>query len=126
MDYDTQQLIEILKEHAAVFLNDADEFYPFGVAIGREREIKSIGVYLENEHPESEDVLAVLEGTIDKNLSNGEYRMAVIGLDVYLSSANGKTFAVEVRIFTNGNKIEKLRIPYQKENGKYVFGNITK
>lgn len=124
MDYSIEQLIEILKKHAVAFLNDADEFYPFGVGIGRERDIKSIGVYLENDYPESEEVLAVLERAIDKNLSNGEFMIAAIALDVYLSTANEKTSAVEVRIFTSENKIEKLHIPYQKENGKYVLGTI--
>lgn len=69
MDHNIENLIGVLKKQAEVFLEDADEFYPFGVVLNHAGDVRSIGVFLENDHPQSMEALGLLEKAIDQGLS---------------------------------------------------------
>ncbi|QEH41137.1 hypothetical protein [Chitinophaga sp. XS-30] len=124
MDHNIENLIGILKKQAEVFLEDADEFYPFGAAFNRAGDVRPMGVFLENDHPQSVEVSGLLEKAIDQGLSNGDYEVAAICLDVFLSSGNNKISAMEVRMFRKGIRVKKCYIHYYKKKGEYFFEDI--
>src|SRR5690242_10060321 len=104
----------IIKQ-ATIYLNSADEFYPFGAAISKDRQIKPIGVYFEEEFVDSNKVFRQLELVIKKSISNGEYLAAAIGLDVYLDQ---KQPALLIKVYDQKNILDSYFL-YSKKDGEY-------
>lgn len=108
-------LISLIKQQAEVFLLDAGEFFPFGVAISNAGEAIPLAAYIEDENdiPNSTALIALLKDTIEQNIASNKYQAAAIGVDVILRE-NGEEFdAIQIQIF------EKTASYYQ--NLKYTL-----
>jgi hypothetical protein len=118
-------LVKNILDQANHYLNDAGEFYPFGAAISSQGELTPIGVYLENDFPKSNEVLEILENVIRKWIEDDEYKVAAVGIDVFIKSNRDgeveKVSAVEVRLYPMYPELSSRFFAYTKEKGKYIF-----
>ncbi|MFL9483213.1 hypothetical protein ACI6Q2_10595 [Chitinophagaceae bacterium LWZ2-11] len=123
MEQEHKKVINIVKDYATHFLENADEFYPFGIAFGFGNQRKSIDIFWGKEMPSSNEVLEKLEDVITVNISNKLYLSAVVGIDVYITVAGEKRTALEIRIYDSNNNITKYHVLYSKQGGKYSFND---
>lgn len=105
---------------AKYFLENADEFYPFGAVVNKENKLKPVGIYLEEDNPASKVVLIELEKALKNGIDANEYLIGAIGVDVYLTVNNEKRNALEVRIYTH-DMFEKYYYLYLKDDDGYSF-----
>jgi hypothetical protein len=122
-------LTDSVLSQAIFFLNEADEFYPFGSVINKDQEIKPVGIYFGDEHPDATEVLNRLEAAIKEGINKNDYLSAAIGVDVYININNGigieKKTALELRLYNN-NSYTCSYFLYYKEEGKYILEPIEK
>ncbi|MBC7411369.1 MAG: hypothetical protein H7331_02810 [Bacteroidia bacterium] len=116
-------LLSPIVKQAENFLIEFDEFYPFAYAVNSLNEIKSIGVYLDNEMPTSEEVLSFLTIVIKEGILKGEYIYAAICLDVLVTPPylNNKMDSLEIKII-DLKETKIYYLPYRKtEKNKIDF-----
>ncbi len=82
---DEKKLIELCISQARIFLRDAGEFFPFGVSMDVKNRMHPIGVYVENENPESVEVVDILSKNILKGIKDGNYVCSGICIDVVVT-----------------------------------------
>ena len=122
---DSKKLIDDILNQAKHFLNEADEFYPFGAVIEKKGNLRSVGVNMDEEFPDVQVVFAELEKGLEEGLSQDLYRHAAIGFDVFINVKKGtnsqeKVTAIEIRLFTNTCLTRKHFI-YEKQASGYAF-----
>ena len=112
IESEIEKLVHVLKQQAEVFLLDAKEFYPFGTYMNIKDEIVPVGAYTTEEHPQSQDVIELLEKGFTKRIQNGECKIGAIALDIYINENNEKYDAIEVRFFETGKEVYKKHFRY--------------
>jgi hypothetical protein len=124
-----KEMIEMLNANiilqARYFLEAADEFFPFGCSLSPANELRPMGVYFDEEHPSSVDVITELEKAIKDGLLNNRYRSAAIGVDVSINNGDDakKVSALEIRFISNDfTEVNYFR--YNKAGSSYVFERI--
>lgn len=109
---------------AKYFLDDADEFFPFGAAIDKNDIIKPIGIYSEDEQPDSQILYEQLEASLKNGLMVGEYLMVAIALDVYVHVSQNrkkeKAAAIQIKFFSHENELESCHL-YKRTSAGYSF-----
>jgi hypothetical protein len=109
---------------AKYFLENADEFYPFGSIINNKNEVQPLGIYFGEENPKSQDVLNRLQFQINEGIKNKTYKYGAIGIDIYINknSPSGieKKTAIEVQFLFPNDSIKKIFL-YYKTNNQYSF-----
>lgn len=121
--------IEALKKNildqAKYYLENANEFFPFGAAIDKNDDLKPFGIYFGEDHPTALDVLKKLEKSLENAIENNEYLFAAIGLDIYLNTNMSKTIekktALEIRFYCKQSTPKKYYFLYFKKGNKYLF-----
>lgn len=120
----TEELINVIIGQAKYFLNQADEFYPFGAIIDNTGLIKPVSIYWGEDFPNSIEVLNNLENSIRSGIKSGDYLCGAIGVDVYtnVNSANKEENkdALEVRYY-QGENCYTNQYFYHKANGEYIL-----
>src|ERR1700712_4189928 len=102
-----QELVENIIRQADYFLKEQGEFYPFATVISKNGEIRPLGLLLEDNYPESEDVIEHLEKLLDQGISRGEYQSAAIGINVMMKkNQKYESEALEIRLKPGKNKLE--------------------
>lgn len=99
MDDNTEIVIEVIKQQAALFLLDAAEFFPFGTYINLTDKIVPLAVKVVNEddRPDSESLIEMLEGYFKANKEN--YVVGAIGVDVAIKKEDVKVDALRIQLF---------------------------
>lgn len=114
-------------QQAKVFLEDADEFYPFGSVIDKNEAIKPISVYWGEEFPNSTEVLIKMEEVVSQGIRLHDYIAGAIATDVYIktntSSGIVKKVALELRLYQENFSVTNY-FHYYKENNQYYFEPI--
>ena len=115
-------LTKNILSQAEHYLNDSDEFYPFGYSVKGNDELSPFSVYFEDDHPNSIEVINELEKAIQSQVNSNKFKAAAIGVDVYLNLPNSsdKVTAIQIRYFPSGISEEKL-FKYHRKEGKYLF-----
>jgi hypothetical protein len=113
-----ETLIRIIKQQAEVFLLDAGEFFPFGTYIGPEDNIVPFSVYIEdeNDRPESQPLIEMLQTSIKKKLTKGECLAGALAYDIFIKENGEKFDAIMIHIFDANNDYEKPFKYYINEN----------
>ena len=99
-----ENLVEKLKDNitfqAKNYLKEFGSFYPFGVVIEANGELRPTSVYFGEEHPSNEDVLKNLEKALKKGIENNSYKAVAIGVDVLTipPDKQEKIDAIEIRV----------------------------
>lgn len=120
--------IEVLKKNildqATYFLEEADEFFPFGATIDKNDNLKPVGISLEEDDPNAIEVLKKLETALTERIDKYECQYAAIGLDVYINTNTSKGIAkktgLEIRFYSKDSKSIYYFLYFKKE-GKYFF-----
>lgn len=104
---------------ARFFLQEANEFYPFGVYQNLSDEIVPIGVFLNDDHPSSQEVLSSLINIGNDLLDSGKATIVGFGVDVLADNPNTgiKCDAIEARIYQVGQEPVIIKWPYNIEKG---------
>lgn len=122
------ELVENIIRQADFLLKEQGEFYPFATVLSRNGEIRPLGLLLDTEHPEAEQVIEQLDMLLDKGIRMGEYQSAAMGINVILKTDNAYTSeALEIRIKPGPDLTGKtLCLPYElnRESGELNFGKI--
>jgi hypothetical protein len=120
--------IEILNanilDQAKFYLEDADEFYPFGCLLFEDNTLKPISIFWGDDYPDPTDVLIKLEEELTKKVKAGKNLIAAIGIDVFINVIDEKKSALEIRILDK-DSIIKYYFLYFKEDDIYRFENYT-
>jgi hypothetical protein len=126
MEKEINRLIDNIMDQARCFLTDGGEFYPFGSVIKPDRSIVPLGVYLENDHPDSTEVLQILEESIKSRLLKREAIVAGIGLDVLYKPAgeSEKIDALKIMILTEEGYSMDYYLPYKTSDGEFIFDRL--
>ncbi|HEY0611782.1 MAG TPA: hypothetical protein VGD35_19050 [Chitinophaga sp.] len=96
------------------FLNEAGEFYPFGAVIDTKGDLKPVGIYFGEEHPDAGEVIDRLGVALYEGLERGDYKIVGMGIDIYLPGrGEKKRSAIEIRIMDINGLIAKFWLPYQ-------------
>jgi hypothetical protein len=104
-------------KRATAFLNDAQEFYPFGSIIDKDGEIIPVGFYDEREFLPSKEIIEILEKELLKSIQIEESKAVAIGVDVFINNNGEKKNALLIKISENGiDWIEKYFIYSIKKN----------
>jgi len=124
-----KDLLKICTDQAKYFLSNAGEFFPFGLGLDQKKEFHPIGVYLENEHPSTLEVLNVLTQGIAKGIAEKKYLLAGIctGVSVnrVINNVSNKLDAIEVKIVKSLSEEHVLYVPYEITSDKIVsFGEV--
>lgn len=73
--------IDNIINQAIAFLNDADEFYPFGAKLLINGDVIPVGVYTDN-YTDSQKLIKILEKDASEEFKNGNVIGYAIGIDV--------------------------------------------
>jgi hypothetical protein len=118
MNETSDQVVEILKQQATLFLLDAGEFYPFGTCLNHSDNVVPVGVYFENDHPSSQEAIESLEKGLIQGVQNGNYKIAALAIDITIIENSTACDAIEIRFFEPDKEV------YQKYF-KYVVKDDT-
>ena len=117
---ETSLLTHYMLVQAKLFLEDADEFYPFGTAIDNSKGIKPLSVFFENDNPKSSKVFNLLEKAILKYVNDGTYISAAIGMDVYVTTSGVKRTAIQITFYSKDERFSEVHL-YDKTEQGYSF-----
>lgn len=113
-DNETLLLQETLN-YVGPFLEEYKEFYPFGMVMDQNYEIYSVSGSIDEEYPNSQDLITLFEDVFSIELNNGNYLLCTICFDIYIKETiNGiecKKDAIKVIFMTKGNSNEVV-LPY--------------
>lgn len=109
-----KELRENIILQAKHFLNEVGEFYPFGAIMDVNNRVKPVGIYFDQEHPASSDVINKLGRALYEGLQKGDYKIVGMGIDIYLPEGDDKdkVSAIEIRIMNIDGLIAKYWLPY--------------
>lgn len=118
-------LLQETLNYVGPFLEEHKEFYPFGMVIDCNHEIYGVAASINEEYPNSQDLITLLEDGFFKELNNGNYLLCAICFDIYIKETiNGiehKNDAIKVRFMTKNNSNEVV-LPYiYNTEGTVVF-----
>lgn len=119
------KLKEILLHQAEYFLQQAREFFPFGAVINSDDSISPLGVYLEEDRPESLKVIDELYKGITYGFKEKKYKFAAICIDVFVTQGNLKRSALEMRFLSPDSAIATFRTFYElTQEGKLLYDDL--
>lgn len=125
MDASNERLIKSILEQAAIFLTDANEFFPFGTAIDFRDNVIPIGVYIGNENPKAQEIAEMLNVAVNAGVINGKYKVAAICIDVLIYIGDQKVNAMQVDILYNQSRRTIYYNYFKDVNGHYAFEEIS-
>ncbi|CAM1348695.1 hypothetical protein [Tenacibaculum ascidiaceicola] len=85
-----QNLKALMFKQATAFLEDAEEFFPYGTIVKTNGETVPVGVYDGNEYIESNEIIDILEKNLSSRILDKEATLAGIGIDVIINHENEK------------------------------------
>lgn len=118
-------LLQETLNYVGPILEEHKEFHPFGMVIDRSYETYGVSASINEEYPNSQDLITLLEDGFSKELNNGNYLLCAIFFDIYIKETiNGiehKNDAIKVRFMTKNNS-DELVLPYiYNTEGAVVF-----
>jgi hypothetical protein len=96
------QILKNILQQAKYYLEAADEFFPFGAVLDEGSTLHPLGVYSEDEQPDSTMLLNQLESAIVTGIEKEVYKAGGIGIDVYLkvNDFSEKKTAIKIKLFS--------------------------
>ena len=119
------ELINFTKLQASEFLVNAGEFFPFGTYVNADGEIIPCGAWIEdeNDRPQSDGLIKLLEDYFNKHTATGKMKCAVIAVDVFLNKNGEKKDAIQMRFF-EGTKRFTRYIKYVITHEDIIFSAL--
>lgn len=118
-----EKLREVILEQARFLQSRAGEFYPFGAFLTPDGRVVPLGVQLDNDHPQPQEVIKVLERVVVEKLKNNEATVAGIGTDVFYKDTEGNTrkSAIQIRLLQSNGESWDYYVPYVIEGGEFKY-----
>jgi hypothetical protein len=116
-----EKIIDIVQKQVELFLLDANEFYPFGTYINQKDEIIPVGSYLEGDHLNSQELINLLEKGFKQGIQNGDYKIAVLAIDILIRKSNAMYDGIEMRFFEPNNEVYKKVYTYIIKDNSVEF-----
>ncbi len=110
------------------FLEKSGGFYPFGVALRADGKIAHVAAWDgKSEHPQSDDILALLYQALRQGAQKGEYKAVAIvtAMTIPKTPTDTPRDAVRVQIEHPDAAPVACFLPYSIERGKCVQGTLT-
>lgn len=118
-------ICEEIKKLTAIFLKEAGEFYPFAIGIDTSKQIYSIAASNEEEFPDSQTLIDILENNIPLDIIEGKYLLGGICLDIFkyenIDGIQVKKDAIEIRFIREGYYKRKYYVYELRSNGDAIF-----
>jgi hypothetical protein len=124
---DLDELLNALLPFAQEMLAKHGEFYPFAGSMSADGEIAHVGAHTGDEHPSSQDVIALLTAGLTEQAAQGTIRAAAVCLDVRTipPGASEKVDAICTRLEHESGEAVDVYLPYRKGwLGKFKYGDI--
>ena len=104
-----ETLIKVIKQQAEIFLLDAREFFPFGTYIDNKNRVVPFSAYIEdeNDRPESQPLIDMLERGIRTRINNGECIIGALAYEVVMTKNYEKFDVMVIRIYENNKFVER-------------------
>ena len=126
-----EEEVELLLNEGIPFalemLDKYGEFYPFGLALSKDGKPLQVSVDPGSEHPESTQVLALIQEAMEKGAASGDYKATALVVDVSLEGVKGMdtTDAIQVGLEHESGYCVNVFLPYGKdEKGEFTFGDL--
>lgn len=118
-------ICEEIKKLTAIFLKEAGEFYPFAIGIDTSKQIYSIAASNEEEFPDSQTLIDILENNIPLDIIESKYLLGGICLDIFkyenIDGIQVKKDAIEIRFIREGYYKRKYYVYELRSNGDAIF-----
>src|SRR3954453_20572331 len=121
------ELLDYLVTFAQQMLDKRGEFYPFGATISSDGTLQPAAVASDDEHPESTEVLGLLETGFREQAKQNEIRAAALCADVLVRPADSEpTDAIQVAIEHVEADPVIVLLPYTKRRLRGIeYGELT-
>lgn len=127
LNIDEALIANEVKKYSKVFLENMGGFYPFAIAMKKDKQIVSIGAYEGHEFPESQSLISLLEKSIPEEILKNNYIIAAICIDIFIhetiNGVDAKKDAIEMR-FINSSSSYIAYMPYIIDNGIVTFEDV--
>jgi hypothetical protein len=118
------KLINNILAQAKYYLDNADEFYPFGAVIDNTNQLKPLSVFFGDDNPDSQSVFNQLEKVIKEGIIGHTYNAGAIGMDVYLNinedGRSEKKTAIQINYYLTDFQ-STIYYLYNKQVNGYAF-----
>ena len=124
---DLDALLNALLPFAQEALSKHGEFYPFGASMNHAGEISASMAYDGDEHPSSQDVIALLRDAFRHLVAGSEIRAAGICYDVRVAppGSEKKTDAIQAELEHQDGEALDVFLPYRKGFlGRLKYGDL--
>ena len=112
---------------ASHFLKKSREFYPFGVALTPDGKMCHLQTWGGNDHPTSNEVLAILYPGLKQGVREGKYKAVAIVTDVKIRKPRSYEAqdAISIQIEHPDSAPIACYMPYLFEGAELVFGDLA-
>lgn len=123
---DFQEMVDAALPFAKRMLTECGEFIPFGVRLPRVGRAELIAGDVGDEHPRSEEVMSLLEGTLRRMAAGAQIRGGAV---CFMGSVTrpGHSLSIDVATFRMAHidsEMLDVYLPYKIEEGKVTFGDL--
>lgn len=126
MNTEEKELKILMFKQATAFLEDAEEFFPYGAYVTVRGDLVPVGAYDGNEYSPSQEIIDILQKELSEKILKKEGVIAGIGIDVFINSENKsgepiKKNALMIKTSTNGIDWKEDFYTYQIDNKKVTW-----
>lgn len=123
---ESQELMDAVLPLAEKLLSEHGEFFPYGGAMTRDGKIVSVAAYDGDEHPQSSEVIDMLQKAFHTAAKNKEYKATALVYDVRVQLANGESSdAIAIELDHESDYSVVVLLPYTLSNGQLQYGEIS-
>ncbi|THD32378.1 MAG: hypothetical protein DI588_07090 [Flavobacterium johnsoniae] len=112
-------LLNIMRVQAKVFLDEMGEFFPYGSVLTNKQTIDTLGLYNDEKELTVTEGIDILSNYIIKSIQCGDILIGAIGIDVVIS--NSKESGLMIKATEDGIKWHERTYAYQMINGECVW-----
>jgi hypothetical protein len=108
------ELLTYCIDFAKTMLNDSGDFYPFGAVLGKNSEIKAVGGYDGNEHPNPQDIYRLLGEGFIASAKDGSILAAALAANVNIPADYSAPVPDGLRVHLESTGYSRfIYIPYR-------------
>lgn len=124
---DLDVLLEAVLPFARQMLDEHGNFYPFAASMRQDFTIAMVASTDGDDHPAANDVLDMLETTLQKLAKDGEIRAAAVCSNVSITPEESGTVVDAIRVsldHVDGEAVDII-LPYERQaDGELSFGEL--
>lgn len=120
LNQDQSRLVDFIKQHINVFLQQMDDFYPFGVQIKSDGSISSVAAYLE-EDLSVHALITMLEDSIAKKILEKTIHIGAVAVAIKVFEHGQDMDGVQIRFYQAGAQPDFINLAYRKVAGVIEF-----